>query len=111
MTNISNHLNTLSEDTKAVKMNILKRDMQTELALVDAEAEIIEFLPFGELNELTDELMSNETSAKVFATHIWYKLLLKGQKDPDLEKVVNKTADVMFTPELLGYLYVRNPVG
>ena len=109
METISTHLNTLSEDTKAVKMNILKRDMQTELALVDAEGDIIEFLPFNELNELTDELMSNETSAKVLATHVWYMLVLKG-RNPDLEKVVNKTADLLFTPELLAYLYIKNPI-
>ena len=91
-------------------MNLMKRDMQNELALADAEAKIIKFLPFNELNELTDELMSNETSAKVFATHIWYMLLLKGHKEPDLARVVNKTAEIMFTPDLLAYIYINNPV-
>ena len=109
MGKIAGALNTLADDTTAIKMNLLKRDMQTELALADAEGDIIEFLPFNELNELTDELMSDETSAKVFATHIWYMLVLKGHKEPDLAKVVNKTADLMFTPDLLAYLYVNNP--
>ena len=107
---IGEALNTLSDDTKAIKMNLLKRDMQTELALADAEGDIIEFLPFNELNELTDELMSNETSAKVFATHVWYMLVLKGHKEPDIATVVNKTADLMFTPDLLAYIYINNPL-
>ncbi len=81
--------------------------MMDVLALADAEEEVTGFLPLDRLNEATDLIMSNATSAKAIAAHIWYKLRMEDRDDPTLGELMTMTCNVLFTPKLRAFLYLE----
>ncbi len=104
--NYDNTLTKLAKDVATIKVRITKHDIQSELAIADAEGGLRDLLPLSELNANTDELMSNEVSAKVFASLIWYYQELKGHNPPEIAQLVNEAANLFFSPKLKAFLYV-----
>ncbi len=99
----------MAKNMDSMKMRLMKKDMETELIVCEAEGRINRLFPLTKLDKAVDLLFTNSRTAKVVAEFICSAIELKNYSNLTISKIVIRAAEVIFSAKLRAFMCLNEP--
>ncbi len=94
----------MAKNMDSMKMRLMKKDMENELIVCEAEGRINQVFPLAKLDNAADLLFTNNRTGKVVAEFICSAIELKNYANLNISKIVIRAAEVIFNAKLRAFM-------